>query len=139
MKNLFKILSVVIVLMTMFSVNSFAQKKSEFESQINTTTPMFSVVWEAKDDQGNDLGMLDIQIVDRLNQLVSVKMKRLNDQVKGNDPIRPKIKLISYPDIDTRTYRLAESMEELQLPVDNIKVILIEQAVILEAMRIKYF
>lgn len=139
MKNLFKFLSIAVVFMTLFSFNSIAQKKSEFETQINTTTPIFSVVWEGKDDNGNDLGMLDIQIVDRINQLGSVKMKRLNDQVKGNDPIRPKLKLIAYPEVDARTYRLAESMEELQMPVDNTKVLLIDYVIILEAMRVKYF
>lgn len=139
MKHLFKVVSIAIILIVMVNFNSVAQKKSDFESQINTTTMMFSVILEIKDDNGNELGMLDIQIVDRINQLVNVKSKRLNDQVKGNDPIRPKLKLIAYPEIDGRTYRLAESMAEIKMEVDNDKVLLIDYMVILEAMRVKYF
>lgn len=139
MKEIFRIVSIVIILIAVVNFNSVAQKKSDFESQINTTTMIFSVILEMKDDNGNDLGMLDIQIVDRINQLVNVKSKRLNDQVKGNDPIRPKLKLIAYPEIDGRTYRLAESMSELKMEVDNDKVLLVDYMIILEAMRVKYF
>lgn len=135
-----KLLGLLFIGFVLISFNSNAQqKKGDMETQINTTTPIFSVILEVKDDQGNDLGMLDIQVVDRKNQIVDVKFRRMSDQLKGNDPIRPKVKLIHYPEVDERTYRLAESMEELQMPVDNKKVLLTEYMILLEAMRVRYF
>ena len=59
----------------------------------------------------------------------------MSDQIKGLDPIRPELKLIL---IEGLNYRLAESLAELKLPVDNETVIMVNYMVILDAIRTKY-
>lgn len=141
MKTIFKFIVVLLVLTIGIYSQTNAQSRKvigETITNIDTSSPTFSIILEAKDEQGNDLGMLEIHVVDRKHQLVGVKMQRLSDQVKGNDPIRPKIKIIQVPEIDDRTYKIAENMDELYLPVDNKKVLLVDYMILLEAMRTKY-
>lgn len=127
------------IAMMVASMTAFAQKKSkDFETSINTATPTFAIILESKDAEGNDLGMLEIQIVDRKNQLASVKMQRLIDEAKQKSPIEPMVKLIHLPEIDLRTYKIAESMEEVKMAVDNEKVLLVRYLDLIEAIRIKY-
>lgn len=141
MRTIMKIFAIAFLAITINIIiqsESKAQSKKDFETELNTSSPTFSIIWQAKDDQGNDIGMMELHIMDRQNQLVGVKMQRLSDQVKGNDPIRPKIKIINVPEINDRTFKIAETMDELYQPVDNKKVFLIEYTILLEAMRIKY-
>lgn len=141
MRILMKIFAIAFLALTINIIiqsESKAQSKKDFETELNTSSPTFSIIWQAKDDQGNDIGMMELHIMDRQNQLVGVKMQRLSDQVKGNDPIRPKVKIINVPEINDRTFKIAETMDELYQPVDNKKVFLIEYTILLEAMRIKY-
>lgn len=141
MRTIMKIFAIAFLALTINIIiqsESKAQSKKDFETELNTSSPTFSIIWQAKDDQGNDIGMMELHIMDRQNQLVGVKMQRLSDQVKGNDPIRPKIKIINVPEINDRTFKIAETMDELYQPVDNKKVFLIEYTILLEAMRIKY-
>lgn len=120
------------------SLTALAQKKKDTETSINTATSTFAMILEVKDADGNEMGMLEIQVVDRKNQFASLEMQRIIDKANQKDPIAPKIKLIALPEIDMRTYKIAESMEEVKMAVDGEKVLLINYLDLIEAIRVKY-
>jgi hypothetical protein len=112
-----------------------AQKKGDTVTDIEVASPVASIIFDLKDDAGISLGSVDLQIYDRKHQMQDMKMRRISEQVKGLDPIRPEIKLIL---MDGLNYRLAESLAELKQPVDNEKVIMVNYMVILDAIRTRY-
>jgi hypothetical protein len=141
MKTILKSLLVLFVLTIGIYSNVNAQSRkvaNETVSNIDTSSPTFSVILEVKDENGNEMGMLEINVIDRKHQLVGVKIRRLEDQSHGNDPMRPKIKVIQVPEISERTYKIAESMDEVYQPVDNKKVLLLDYVILLQAMKTQY-
>jgi hypothetical protein len=119
----------------MLSEDANAQKKGDTVTDILVSSPVASIIYDLKDDSGNSLGSVDLQIFDRKHQMQDMKMRRMSEQIKGLDPIRPELKLIL---IEGLNYRLAESLAELKLPVDNETVIMVNYMVILDAIRTKY-
>ena len=119
----------------MLSEDANAQKKGDTVTDIVVSSPVASIIYDLKDDSGNSLGSVDLQIFDRKHQMQDMKMRRMSEQIKGLDPIRPELKLIL---IEGLNYRLAESLAELKLPVDNETVIMVNYMVILDAIRTKY-
>jgi hypothetical protein len=119
----------------MLSEDANAQKKGETVTDILVSSPVASIIYDLKDDSGNSLGSVDLQIFDRKHQMQDMKMRRMSEQIKGLDPIRPELKLIL---LEGLNYRLAESLAELKLPVDNETVIMVNYMVILDAIRTKY-
>lgn len=112
-----------------------AQKKGDTVAEIAVSSPVASIIYDLKDDSGNSLGSVDIQVFDRLHQMQDMKMRRMSEQIKGLDPIRPELKLIL---LDGLNYRLVESLAELKMPVDNETVIMVNYMTILDAIRTKY-
>lgn len=139
--KLFTFIVIGFIFSVMIQNNSYAQKvnKKDFQTELLTNSPVYSIVLEVKDDSGEDLGMLEIQVIDRQNQFESVKNERLISQAKGLDPIRPKVKVILVPEISLRTYKVAESMEELRQPVDGTNVLILDYMVLNEAKRITFY
>lgn len=119
----------------MLSSDANAQKKGDTVTDILVSSPVASIIYDLKDDSGNSLGSVDLQIFDRKHQMQDMKMRRMSEQIKGLDPIRPELKLIL---LEGLNYRLAESLAELKLPVDNETVIMVNYMVILDAIRTKY-
>jgi hypothetical protein len=119
----------------MLSEDANAQKKGDTVTDILVSSPVASIIYDLKDDSGNSLGSVDLQIFDRKHQMQDMKMRRMSEQIKGLDPIRPELKLIL---LEGLNYRLAESLAELKLPVDNETVIMVNYMVILDAIRTKY-
>jgi hypothetical protein len=119
----------------MLSEDANAQKKGDTVTDIVVSSPVASIIYDLKDDSGNSLGSVDLQIFDRKHQMQDMKMRRMSEQIKGLDPIRPELKLIL---LEGLNYRLAESLAELKLPVDNETVIMVNYMVILDAIRTKY-
>jgi hypothetical protein len=119
----------------MLSEDANAQKKGDTVTDIMVSSPVASIIYDLKDDSGNSLGSVDLQIFDRKHQMQDMKMRRMSEQIKGLDPIRPELKLIL---LEGLNYRLAESLAELKLPVDNETVIMVNYMVILDAIRTKY-
>jgi hypothetical protein len=119
----------------MLSSDANAQKKGDTVTDILVSSPVASIIYDLKDDSGNSLGSVDLQIFDRKHQMQDMKMRRMSEQIKGLDPIRPELKLIL---LEGLNYRLAESLAELKLPVDNENVIMVNYMVILDAIRTKY-
>jgi len=115
-----------------------AQKKGNSVTEINTASPVFYFIYEKVDDSGNELGTVELQIHDRQHQFVSMGYDRLNDKARGEDPKNPLIKLIQIPEISLLAFRQAESLEELDLPVDNKTVITVRLNKLKEAARIVY-
>lgn len=120
------------------ATESKAQTKKGQFTELKTVSPVFYFIYEAKTDSGEDLGTVELQIHDRKHQFVSMGYDRLSDQAKGNDPKNPYIKLIQIPEIDPLAFRQAESLEELQKPVDNLTVIMVRLNKLREAARIVY-
>ena len=119
----------------MLSEDANAQKKGDTVTDIMVSSPVASIIYDLKDDSGNSLGSVDLQIFDRKHQMQDMKMRRMSDQIKGLDPIRPELKLILMEGLN---YRLAESLTELKMAVDNETVIMVNYMVILDAIRTKY-
>ena len=117
------------------SEDANAQKKRGNVTSISVNSPVASIIYDLKDDSGNSLGSVDLQIFDRKHQMQDIKMRRMSEQIQGLDPIRPDLKLIFMEGLN---YRLAESLAELKLPVDNETVIMVNYMVILDAIRTKY-
>jgi len=117
---------------------SNAQTTKGQYTELKTASPVFYFIYEMKSESGEDLGTVELQIHDRKHQFVSMSFDRLNDQAKGNDPKNPFIKLIQIPEIDKLAFRQAESLEELQKPVDNLTVIMVRLSKLREASRIIY-
>jgi hypothetical protein len=117
---------------------SNAQTTKGQYTELKTASPVFYFIYEMKNDSGEELGTVELQIHDRKHQFVSMSFDRLNDQAKGNDPKNPFIKLIQIPEIDKLAFRQAESLEELQKPVDNLTVIMVRLSKLREASRIVY-
>lgn len=115
-----------------------AQSKKETVSSVDVNAPTMSLIYQVFDEQGNPLGTIDLQIYDRQRQLDDISIRRMNDQLRGNDPIRPKIKIIAMPEVGPAAFRLAESMDEISKPVDNKTVLLVDYTALLDAMRTKY-
>ena len=115
-----------------------AQKKGNTVTEIQTASPIFYFIYEKFDEQGNELGTVELQIHDRQRQFVSMGYNRLSDKAKGDDPKNPLIKLIQLPDVGLLAFRQAESLEELDLPVDNKTVIVVRLNKLREAARIVY-
>jgi len=118
--------------------STYAQKAKDTVSEVAVAAPTFSIIYEVTDDAGEPLGALELQVYDRKLQTEGIQFKRLNDQVRGLDPIRPKVKLIHLPEVGGLAYKLAESLEEIRQPVDGVTVLLVDYMVLLEAKRTKY-
>jgi hypothetical protein len=139
MKKILILVGLTFVMLVISNIaNGQTKKGEETVTEITVATPTMSLIYQVFDESGNPLGTLDLQIYDRKGQFDDINIRRMVDQVKGNDPIRPKIKLIALPEIDARSYKIAESMDEIYMEVDNRKVLLVDYMVLLEAMRVKY-
>lgn len=142
MKSLIKLFAMtwlIITLMIIVNTESKAQsRKDPTVSSLNTASPVFYYVYEAKDDSGKIAGTVEIQIHDRLHQFVSFGFDRINDQARQLDPKNPLIKLIQMPEIHSLAYRQAESIEEALLPVDGITVLEVKYNDLRAAARIMY-
>jgi hypothetical protein len=133
MKHLF-----ILALLSLATVTAYAQKTKDTVSEVAVAAPTFSIIYEVTDDAGEPLGALELQVYDRKLQTEGIQFKRLNDQVRGLDPIRPKVKLIHLPEVGGLAYKLAESLEEIRQPVDGVTVLLVDYMLLLEAKRTKY-
>lgn len=138
-----KIIILFIVFFSAFSITIVnAQKKNTvettLESQINTSSPVFEFVYEKFDENGKELGTVVLQIYDRLHQFVGMNYDIMRDRARDNHPKNPLIKLIQMPEIHPLAFRQAESLAELDLPVDNTTVIEVRQQKLEAAARIKY-
>ncbi len=142
MSKVIKILAFVFLAWTvslMITDDANAQsKKTEYVSHIDTSSPVFYFIYEKKSPDGEELGTVELQIHDRTHQFVSMGYDRLNDQAKGNDPKNPLIKLIQMPEVSPLAFRQAESLEELDKPVDGLTVISVRLNSLKEAARIIY-
>jgi len=132
---LFAFAYLAFTLSLIISSEANAQKKGDTVAEIAVSSPVASIIYDLKDDSGNSLGSVDIQVFDRLHQMQDMKMRRMSEQIKGLDPIRPELKLIL---LDGLNYRLVESLAELKMPVDNETVIMVNYMTILDAIRTKY-
>jgi hypothetical protein len=135
-----KILLIIAFTFWFWTISQMAEAqtvKGKF-TELKTVSPVFYFIYEMKSESGEEMGTVELQIHDRKHQFVSMSFDRLNDQAKGNDPKNPFIKLIQIPEIDKLAFRQAESLEELQKPVDNLTVIMVRLSKLREASRIIY-
>jgi len=127
------------VLSLIFSTDANAQKgKDPTVKEITTYTPVLFYIYEKVNDAGEELGTVEIQVYDRLHQFVSFEMDKLVEQAKGNDIRNPLVKLILMPEISALTFRQAESLEELDRPVDGLTTLVVREKKLRETSRVVY-
>ena len=127
------------VLSLIFSPDANAQKgKDPTVKEITTYTPVLFFIYEKMSESGEELGTVEIQVYDRLHQFVSFDMDKLVDQAKGNDIRNPLVKLILMPEISALTFRQAESLEELDRPVDGLTTLIVREKKLRETSRVVY-
>jgi len=127
------------VLSLIFSPDANAQKgKDPTVKEITTYTPVLFYIYEKVNEAGEELGTVEIQVHDRLHQFVSFDMDKLVDQAKGNDIRNPLVKLIQMPEISALTFRQAESLEELDRPVDGLTTLVVREKKLRATSRVVY-
>jgi translation elongation factor EF-G len=123
----------------MLSNDANAQKgKDPTVKDITTYTPVLFYIYEKVNDAGEELGTVEIQVYDRLHQFVSFEMDKLVMQAKGNDVPNPLVKLIQMPEIGALAFRQAESLEELDRPVDGLTTLVVREKKLRATSRVVY-
>lgn len=135
MKKIILLFTLMLVSAGLIGTDVYAQKKGDTVAEMAVSSPVASIIFDLKDDSGKSMGSVDLQIFDRKHQMQDMKMRRMSEQIKGLDPIRPELKLILMEGLN---YRLAESLAELKMVVDNETVIMVNYMTVLDAIRTKY-